>query len=116
MPSAFGAEQVPEPEGADVALALTAIGPEGSRRIQRAVFAASDDIGRAVGIRTRLVAANATADRATLLVVLDPRSRPVLCGRTVSAAERMRPVKLNMRDQASGALVQAVIPAGWCSG
>ena len=40
MPSAIGAEQVPAPPGADVAFALTAIGPEGSgthptRRLHR---------------------------------------------------------------------------------
>ena len=65
-----------------------------------------------------------TADPATLLVVLDPMSRSQLCGRTaatlgntvavVNGSEQGRPVKLTVRDQASGVLVQAVIPAGWC--
>ena len=71
MPSAIGAEQVAAPPGADVAFALTAIGPEGPGLIQRAVFTASDDTGRPVPVSTRLVG-DGTADPATLLVVLDP--------------------------------------------
>ena len=55
MPSAIGAEQVAAPPGADVAFALTAIGPEGPALIQRAVFTASDDTGRPVPVSTRLV-------------------------------------------------------------
>jgi hypothetical protein len=113
MPSAFSAEQVPEPTGADVAFALTAIGPEGSGLIQRAVFTASDDTGRLVPVSTRLVGDRA-AGRVTLLVVLDPRSRPVLCGSAVRDSKQGSPVKLTMRDQDSGLLVQAVIPPGWC--
>jgi hypothetical protein len=115
-PSAFSVEQVPAREGADVALAVTAIGPEGSRLIQRAFFTASDDTGRPVGVRTRLVVGDRTADRPTLLVVLDARSRPVLCGRTARGSQQGRPVKLTVRDEASGVLVQALIPAGWCAG
>jgi hypothetical protein len=115
MPSAFGAEQVPEPAGADLAFALTAIGPDGSRLIQHALFTASDDEGRPVDVRTRLVVGNPTADRATLLVMLEPSSRPALCGRTVGDSEQGTPVKLTMRDQASGVLIQALIPAGWCA-
>ena len=80
MPSALSVEQVPAPADADLAFALTAIGPEGSAMMQRAFFTASDDTGRPVGVRTRLVVGDRTADWATLLVVLDPRSRPVLCG------------------------------------
>ena len=114
MPSAIGAEQVAAPPGADVAFALTAIGPEGPGLIQRAVFTASDDTGRPVPVRTRLVG-DGTADPATLLVVLDPGSRPELCERTVDGSEQGWPVKLTVRDQASGVLVQAVIPAGWCA-
>jgi hypothetical protein len=113
MPSAFSAEQVPEPTGADVAFALTAIGPEGSGRVQRAVFTASDDTGRPVPVHTRLVG-DRTADRVTLLVVVDPRSRPVLCGSAVRDSEQGSPVKLTLRDQDSGLHVQAVIPPGWC--
>jgi hypothetical protein len=114
MPSAFGAEQVAEPPGADVAFALTAIGPEGPALIQRAVFTVSDDTGRPVPISTRLVG-DGTADPATLLVVLDPSSRPELCERTLGGSLQGRPIKLSVRDQASGVLVQAVIPAGWCA-
>lgn len=124
MPSAIGAEQFPAPPGADVAFALTAIGPEGPELIQRAAFTASDDTGRPVPVLTRLVGAG-TADPATLLVVLDAASRPQLCGRTaaklgnivavVNGSEHGWPVKLTLRDQASGVLVQAVIPAGWCA-
>jgi hypothetical protein len=57
-----------------------------------------------------------TADLATLLVVLDPGSRPELCERSADGSEQGWPVKLTLRDQASGVLVQAVIPAGWCAG
>jgi hypothetical protein len=118
MPSAIGAEQVPAPPGADVALALTAIGPEGPGLIQRAVFTASDATGRPVAVSMRMVG-DGKADPATLLVVLDPGSRLELCGaprlgRTVDSSEQGWPVKLTLRDQASGMLVQAVIPAGWC--
>jgi hypothetical protein len=114
MPSAIGAEQVAEPPGADVAVALTAIGPEGPGLIQRAVFTVSDDAGRPVPVSTRLVG-DGTADPATLLVVLDPISRAELCERTVDGSLQGWPVKLTLRDQASGVLVQAVIPAGRCA-
>jgi hypothetical protein len=115
MPSAIGVEQVAAPPGADVALALTAIGPEGPGLIQRAVFTAADDTGRPVPVRTRLVE-DGTADLATLLVVLDPGGRPELCERTVDGSEEQGwPVKLTLRDQVSGVLVQAVIPPGWCA-
>jgi hypothetical protein len=113
MPSAIGAEQIPAPPGADVALALTAIGPEGPGLIQRALFTASDDTGRPVPIHTRLVE-DRTADP-TLLVMLDPEGRPQLCERTVDGSEQGWPVKLTLRDEASGVLVQAVFPAGWCA-
>jgi hypothetical protein len=115
MPSAFGAEQVPAPADADLAFALSAIGPEGSRLIQRAVFTASSDTGHPVPVNMRLAVGDGTADQATLLVALDPTSRPVLCGRTVSASERGWPAKLTVRDQASGMLFQAVIPDAWCA-
>jgi hypothetical protein len=114
MPSAIGAEQVAAPPGADVAFALTAIGPEGPGLIQRAVFTASDDAGRPVPASTRLVG-DGTADPATLLMVLDPSSPAERCERTVGGSLQGRPVKLTVRDQASGVLVQAVLPAGWCA-
>jgi hypothetical protein len=113
MPSAIGVEQVAAPSGSDVAFALTTMGPDGPALIQRAVFTASDDTGRPVAVSTRLLLSG-TADPVTLLVVLDPVSRPQLCERTVDATEQGWPVKLTVRDQASGMLVQAVIPAGWC--
>jgi hypothetical protein len=113
MPSAIGAEQIAAPPEADVALALTAIGPEGPGLIQRALFTASDDTGRPVPVHTRLVE-DGTADP-TLLVVLDPEGRPQLCERTVDGVEQGWPVKLTLRDEASGVLVQAVIPAAWCA-
>jgi hypothetical protein len=124
MPSAIGAEQVAAPPGADVAFALTAIGPEGPGLIQAAVFTASDDTGHSVPVVTRLVGTG-TAGPATLLVVLDPGSRQELCGGTatelgqtvadVDDSQRGWPVKLTLRDEASGMhVVQAVVPAGWC--
>jgi hypothetical protein len=124
MPSAIGAEQVAAPPGADVAFALTAIGPEGPGLIQAAVFTASDDTGHSVPVVTRLVG-DGKAGPATLLVVLDPGSRQELCGGTatelgqtvadVDDSQRGWPVKLTLRDQASGMhVVQAVVPAGWC--
>jgi fumarate reductase subunit D len=123
MPSAIGVEQVSAPTGADVAFALAAIGPEGPALIQRAVFTASDDTGRPVAVSTRLLLGG-TADPVTLLVVLDPGSQQQLCEGTaatvgnavavVDGSEHSRPVKLTVRDQGSGALVQAVIPAEWC--
>jgi hypothetical protein len=113
MPSAIGVEQVAAPSGSDVAFALTTMGPDGPALIQRAVFTASDDTGRPFAVSTRLLLSG-TADPVTLLVVLDPVSRPQLCERTVDATEQGWPVKLTVRDQASGMLVQAVIPAGWC--
>jgi hypothetical protein len=114
MPSAIGAEQVAAPPGADVAVALTAIGPEGAGLIQRAVFTASDDTGRPVPVLTRLVG-DGTADPATLLVMVDPAGQSELCERTVDGSEQGWPVKLTLRDQTSGVLVQAVLPAGWCT-
>lgn len=124
MPSAIGVEQVAAPPGADVAFALTAIGPEGPGLIQRAVFTASDDTGRPVPVVTRIVG-DGMADPATLLVVLDPGSREELCKQTaaelgqtvtdVGDSQQGWPVKLTLRDEASGLhVVQAVVPAGWC--
>jgi hypothetical protein len=117
MPSAFGAEQIPAPPGADVAFSLTAIGPEGSEFVRRADFTASDDAGRPVPADMRLALADGTADRATLLVVLPRSSQSELCGDEEPLARAFNtgaPVKLTMRDQASGLILQAVIPLGWC--
>jgi hypothetical protein len=113
MPSAFGAEQVAAQPGSDVAFALTAMGPDGPALIQRADFTAADDTGHPIAISTRLLQGG-KAEPATLLIALDPESRPQLCERTVEAAEQGWPLKLTVRDQASGLVVQAVIPAGWC--
>jgi hypothetical protein len=122
LPSAIGIEQVATPPGADVAFALTTMGPDGPALIQRAAFTASDDTGRPVAVSTRLLMGG-NDDPPTLLVVLDPVSRPQLCehsAATLGAAvagdssQHAPPVKLTVRDQASGTLVQAVIPPGWC--
>lgn len=115
MASAFSLEQVPARAGADVAFALSAIGPEGSLLIDRASFTAADDTGRPLGIHPRVVFGDRPEDRATLVVVLDPGSRSVLCERAVSVAGQGFPVKVTIRDQTSGALVQAVLPDAWCA-
>jgi hypothetical protein len=122
MPSAFGAEQVPAPAGADVAFSLTAIGPQGSELIRRADFTASEDTGRPVPADMRLVLADRTADRATLLITLPRSSQTELCGEErgedqwIRAFKTGAPVKMTVRDQASGLILQAVIPLGWCVG
>jgi hypothetical protein len=111
MPSVFGIEQVPAPAGADVAFALTAIGPEGPQLIQRAQFSASDEAGRVVPVRTQLVGADGTADHAVLLVNLQQDGQPELC-----RSDRL--AKLTMRDQLSGVRVQAMVPVldgWWCT-
>ncbi len=121
MPSAFSAEQIPAPAGADLAFALTAIGPDGSELVRRADFTASDDNGRPVPVDMRLVLADGT-DRAKLLVVLPRSSQSELCGAERGEEQWIRafttgaPVKLTVRDQASGLILQAVIPLGWCAG
>jgi hypothetical protein len=115
MPSAIGAEQVAAPPGADAAIALTAIGPQGPGLIPHAVFTASDDTGRPVPVRTRLVE-DGTADLAMLLVMADPADRSALCERHVDGSETGWPVKLTLRDQTSGLVIQAVMPDGWCAG
>ena len=114
MPSAIAAEQVAAPPGADVAIALTAIGPEGPGLIQRAVFTASDDTGRPVPV---ILGWPRTARRIRRRCwwCWIPSSRAELCERTLGGSLQGRPVKLTVRDQASGVLVQAVIPAGWCA-
>jgi hypothetical protein len=113
MPSTFGAEQVDAPPGSDVAFALTAMGPDGLKAIEHSAFSASDEIGQPVSVATSVVAGE-TPGSATLLVVLDPQSRPQLCERGFDATEQGWPVKLTVRDQTSGLVVQAVLPAEWC--
>jgi hypothetical protein len=110
MPSAFGAEQVTAPAGTDVAIALTVIGPDGPRVIEHAQFAAFDDTGHPVPVDTRLVSADDAAGGATLLLRLNRSSQALLC----QGAGPDMPVKLTLRDKASGVLVQAVMPDGWC--
>ncbi|MCR8692914.1 hypothetical protein NWP13_10280 [Rhodococcus pyridinivorans] len=93
MPSAFGAEQIAGSAGADVALILTPIGPEGTELIQRAVFTAADDSGHPVAIRTQTVG-DPRPDGVTLLVeiVLDPgptaATYGVVPGGTLPSGER----------------------------
>ena len=115
MPSAIGIEQVNAPLGSDVAFVLTTMGPDGPALLQRAVFTAADDTGRPVAISTRLLMGDKDHP-ATLLVALDPVSRPQLCERIVGYSEQGWPVKLKLtvRDQASGTHVQGVIPSAWC--
>jgi hypothetical protein len=126
MPSALGVEQVAAPPGADVAFALTAIGPDGPGLVERAVFTASDDTGLPVPVIAKVVPADGSTQSATLLVMVPPSSRPVLCGNTdftghlagavgaVHFSQEARPVKLTVRDQTTGVLNQALVPAGWC--
>jgi len=114
MPSAIGIEEVAAPPGSDVAFALTAIGPDGQKMIEHSAFSAWDDSGQPVPVSTSVVS-GATADSATLLVVVDPVSRPQLCDRSVGGSVQGWPIKLTVRDQTSGVLVQAVLPAAWCA-
>ena len=119
MPSAFSAQQVTAPAGADIAFALTAIGPQGSELIRRANFTVSDDTGRPVSVVTQVEPASGTADQVvTLLVVLERTSQPMLCGegRMEKAIQAGTPLKITMRDQVSGLLTQADVPIGWCAG
>lgn len=118
MPSGYSVEQVPAPAGADLAFALTALGPGGADLIRRADFTVSDETGWRVPIQMRLETHGATADRAELLVVLPRDSQPELCGeeRMNRAFQTGAPIKLTLRDQLSGMVVQAVIPVGWCVG
>jgi hypothetical protein len=118
MPSSFAAEQIPAPAGADLALSLTALGPDGPETVRRADFSAYDIAGRPVPVDIRLVLTDGMGERATLLVELPRSSQAQLCGpkqlqlaRTAGA-----PIKLIMRDNASDMTLQAVIPIGWCTG
>jgi hypothetical protein len=118
MPSAFAAEPIAAPAGADIAFSLTAIGPEGAELIRRADFTASDDTGRPLPVDMRLVLADDTADRATLLVVLPRSLQPELCGEDpmLRAFKTGAPIKLTVRDRASGLIVQSIVPLVWCTG
>ncbi|MFG1931682.1 hypothetical protein ACGFK1_13655 [Mycobacterium sp. NPDC048908] len=114
MPSAIGIEQVAAPPGSDIAFALTALGPDGPAMIKNAAFTASDDAGRPVAVTSRLLQ-DGRADSGTLLLALDPDSQPQLCERSGDAIAQGWPIKLTLRDQASDLVVQAVVPAGWCT-
>ncbi len=107
MPSALAIEPVAPPAGADMAFALTGIGPAGSQFVRQAEFVASDDTGRAVPVETRLAPADDAAT-ATLLVTLQQGTQPTLC-------RAGRRAKLTIRDQVSGVQAQAVVPDGWCA-
>ena len=113
MPSALTAEQVPAPIGADLAIALTALGPDGDQMLHHASFAASDSANRPVPVGFQLVEEGGTADRATLLMVVKPVDRPVLC-ESLGPNGAGGPVKLTVRDRTSGVVVQALTPTGWC--
>jgi hypothetical protein len=117
MPSAYSVEQIPAPAGADLAFALTALGPDGSDLLRRADFVVSDEAGQRVPVQLRMEMDDGAPDRATLLVMLPPGSQPQLCSkeRLADAFQTGAPVKLNMLDQASGLVSQAVIPVGWCA-
>lgn len=108
MPSAFGIEQVVAPVGSDAAFALTAIGADGPDLIRRAEFVAADEAGRPVPVRARVVGAQGSADKAMLLINLEPDTRSALC-------RPDRRTKLTVRDQHTGVRVQGIIPADWCT-
>lgn len=115
LPSEVAAEQVSAPAGADIALALTGIGPNGSEVLRGVSFAAFDDLGRPVPAHFRITQEGGAKDRTTLLVVLDPAGGPALCGPTSTSGQTPLPVKVTVRDQTSGMFMQAVLPARWCT-
>jgi hypothetical protein len=108
MPSVLSAEQTTAPRGADLAFALTGFGPDGARLFDLADFIVSDDTGHRVPVSTSIERSEDAPNTATLLVVLMPDGRPLLC-RSIGAA------KLTVRDAASGVQIQAVVPHGWCT-
>ncbi|OBF40814.1 hypothetical protein A5724_07095 [Mycobacterium sp. ACS1612] len=118
MPSAFSAEQIPAPDGADLAFALTPLGPDGFELVRRADFTVYDETGRRVPVESRLELADGAADRSTLIMALPRSSQPELCGkeRMDRAIQTGVPIKLTIRDQQSDLLLQAVIPVRWCTG
>jgi hypothetical protein len=118
MPSAMSGEQIPAPVDADLAFALTAIGPTGSEFIQHADFTIYDEAGQQISVQTRLQPVAGDPARAELLVMLPRSSQPELCGkeRMERAVETGAPIKVTARDKASGLVLQAVIPVAWCAG
>jgi hypothetical protein len=115
LPSEVAAEQVSAPAGADIALGLAGIGPNGAEVLRGVFFAAFDDLGRPVPARFRITEEGAAKGPTTLLVVLDPAGRPALCGPTSVSGQPPLPVRVTVRDQTSGMFTQAVLPAGWCT-
>lgn len=108
MPSAFSIEQVPTPDGADVAFAVAAIGPDGPQLISQARFTASDETGRPIPVQTRWEGGQGgAAENRTLLVALPPTGELPPC-------RADRSPKITVRDEVSGVRVQAVLPDGRC--
>ncbi|MGE2836544.1 hypothetical protein [Mycobacterium sp. SMC-4] len=114
MPSAFGIEQVATRPGYDLAFGMTAIGPGGAQLVRDAEFKAADSIGRAISIDSRLDVAE-SGERATLLVTVHDESRPALCERHAVATGTDIPLRVTVRDQLTGVLVQGILPTGWCA-
>jgi len=114
MPSAIGVEQVAAPPGSDAAFTLNAIGPDGWNNIEHSAFSTWDDNGQPVSVETSIVS-GAAAGSATLLLVVNPESRPQLCDRSLGSSLQGWPIKLTVRDQNSGVLSQALLPATWCA-
>lgn len=108
MPSVISVQQTTSPPGADVAFALTALGPEGAGLFERADFIVNDDANNPVPATTNIEESHDAPNKATLLVVLAPDARTMLCG-SIQAA------KLTVRDVSSGAQVQAFVPDDWCA-
>jgi hypothetical protein len=123
LPSEVAAGQVPAPAGADIALAVTGIGPRGATVLRGVSFTALDDLGRPIPARFHITNhimnhitnhGGARIPSALVSVVLDPLDRPALCGPTGPSGP-MLPIKVTIRDQNSGTSTQAVLPPGWCS-
>lgn len=108
MPSVISVQQTTAPPGADVAFALTALGPEGAGLFERADFTVSDDANNPVPATTSIEESDDAPNKATLLVVLQPDARTMLCT-SIQAA------KLTVRDVSSGVQVQALVPDDWCA-
>jgi hypothetical protein len=115
LSSDVAAEQVTAPPGADLAVALAGIGPQGSSMLRHASFVAADNLGRPVSARFRVTNAGTVGDRATLLVSLNPRARSALCAPTGRPGPAL-PVKVTVRDRSSGVHTQALLPPRWCAG
>lgn len=115
LPPEVAAEQVPAPAGADIALALAGIGPQGSAALRGVSFAALDDLGRPAPAHFRITKQGGmTGPTTLLLVVLDPVDRPTLCAAPGPSGQAFA-VKVTVREQRSGMFTQAVLPAGWCT-